>query len=87
MGMAALGCQLRRCRHVSILLAQPPSASEHPFRNTHCACFAAQRGSHSEARAHLDEACQYSLTVLPALAQESYVRAYPHMMRLHMIQV
>lgn len=67
----------------------PPPSHPRPLRCVLCLACAGclQRGSWSYARAHLNEARRHSLTVLPALAQESYVRAYPHMLRLHTVQV
>ncbi|GFR46172.1 hypothetical protein Agub_g7700, partial [Astrephomene gubernaculifera] len=47
---------------------------------------ALQRGDWPRARQLLEGYRDESMAVLPALAQESYVRAYPHMVRLHMLQ-
>lgn len=46
-----------------------------------------QRGNWARVRDLLEGYREESMAVLPALAQESYVRAYPHMVRLHMMQV
>ncbi|PNW78179.1 hypothetical protein CHLRE_10g467200v5 [Chlamydomonas reinhardtii] len=45
-----------------------------------------QRGNWARVRDLLEGYREESMAVLPALAQESYVRAYPHMVRLHMMQ-
>ncbi|KAG2423364.1 hypothetical protein HYH02_015337 [Chlamydomonas schloesseri] len=45
-----------------------------------------QRGDWARVRDLLEGYREESMAVLPALAQESYVRAYPHMVRLHMMQ-
>ncbi|GIL92019.1 hypothetical protein Vretifemale_19512, partial [Volvox reticuliferus] len=47
---------------------------------------ALQRGDCARARGLLEGYREESMAVLPALAQESYVRAYPHLVRLHLMQ-
>ncbi len=49
--------------------------------------FRSQRGDWPRARGLLEGYREEGMAVLPALAQESYVRAYPHLVRLHMMQV
>ena len=47
---------------------------------------AAQRGDREELDSLLHDARKAIMTVLPALSADSYTRAYPHLLKLHMLQ-
>jgi serine/threonine-protein kinase ATR len=47
---------------------------------------AAQRGDRVELNMLLRDARKAIMTVLPALSADSYTRAYPHLLKLHMLQ-
>lgn len=47
---------------------------------------AVQRRAHDEVTNGLYHARSAILNILPAISSESYVRAYPHVVKLHMLQ-